>query len=281
MGGGHARLERARTTFARSRRDGRLLVGRPAVRDFDSPYLLSGVAKCASCGGSLVGITRDFKRMRKAFYGCDRYHKRGPAVCRNSLLIRQELLDQVVLQAIADALDDRIFVRAVEKALERLRGGQDRLLDRRTAVKRELSLLETHLGHLVDAVARGEANETLFARLRAENTKKQALVAELDVLQRSATVPSFDGKRLEGELAARAADVKGLLGRHVPQTRQILRKLIVGRLTCEAFEKDGKRGYRFTGQGTYEHLVPGKIVPTCVVTPAGFEPAFTVRHALS
>ena len=33
----HARLERARTTFTRSPRDGRLLVGRPAVRDFDSP----------------------------------------------------------------------------------------------------------------------------------------------------------------------------------------------------------------------------------------------------
>jgi len=134
----HARLERARTTFARSPRDGRLLVGRPAVRDFDSPYLLSGIAKCASCGGSLVGITRDFKRTRKALYGCDRYHKRGPTVCRNSLLIRQERLDQVVLQAIADALDERILARAVEKALERLRSGQDRLLDRRAAIEREL-----------------------------------------------------------------------------------------------------------------------------------------------
>ena len=52
---------------------------------------------------------------------------------------------------------------------------------------------------------------------------------------------------------------------------QVLRKLLVGRLTCEAFEKDGQRGYRFTGQGTYEHLLPGKLVPTWVVTPAGFD----------
>ena len=56
-----------------------------------------------------------------------------------------------------------------------------------------------------------------------------------------------------------------------PATRQILRKLIVGRLTCEAFDTDGQRGYRFTGQGTYEHLLPGKLVPTMVVTPAGFD----------
>jgi hypothetical protein len=193
----HARLERARTTFVRSPASGRLLVGRPAVHDFDSPYLLSGIAKCASCGGSLVGITRDFKRARKALYGCDRYHKRGRTICQNSLLIHQERLDQVVLEAIADALDERILARAVEKALERLRGGH------------------------------------------------------------------------------RASDVKGLLGRHAPQTRQILRKLIVGRLTCEAFEKDGRRGYCFTGHGSWEPLLPGKVVPTVVVTPAGFEPAIS------
>ena len=81
--------------------------------------------------------------------------------------IRQERLDQIVLQAIADALDERILARAVERALERLRTGQDRLPDRRTAVERELSLLETHIGNLVDVVARGEANDPLLARLRA------------------------------------------------------------------------------------------------------------------
>jgi hypothetical protein len=266
-----ARLERARTVFARSPRDGRLLVGRPAVRDFDSPYLLSGIAKCASCGGSLVGITRDFKHTRKAFYGCDRYHKRGPTICPNSLLIRQERLDQVLLQAIADALDERILTQAVEKALERLRNGQDRLLNERTTIERELSLLETQIRHLLDAAARGEATDSLLARLKAEDARKKALAAELQALQAS-IVASLDSKRLGRELTARTADVKGLLGRHLPQTRQILRKLIVGRLTCEAFEVDGQRGYRFTGQGTYQSLLPGKLLPTVVVTPAGFEP---------
>ena len=97
------------------------------------------------------------------------------------------------------------------------------------------------------------------------------MVTELEALHRSASVASLDWKRLERELATRAADIKGLLGRHVPQTRQILRKLIVGRLTCEAFEKDGQRGYRFAGQGTYEPLLlPGKLVPTYVVTPGVF-----------
>ena len=80
---------------------------------------------------------------------------------------------------------------------------------------------------------------------------------------------------MERELTARAADVKGLLGRHVPQTRQILRKLIVTPLTWRSVREEGQRGYRFTGQGTYEHLLPGKLGPTYLVTPAGFEPAIS------
>lgn len=181
----------------------------------------------------------------------------------------------MVLQAIADALDERILARAVEKALDQLRSSHDRLLDRRAAIERDLSLLEKYLRNLVDAVARGEAEDSLFARLKTEEARKKTLLAEMEVLKRSATVASLDSKRLEREIGERVTDIKGLLGRHVPQTRQILRKLVVGRLTCEAFEKDGQRGYRFTGQGSYEPLLPGKLVPTMVVTPAGFEPAIS------
>jgi hypothetical protein len=46
-------------------------------------------------------------------------------------------------------------------------------------------------------------------------------------------------------------------------------------LACEPFEEGGQRGYRFTGQGSYHPLLPEKLVPPNVVTPAGFEPAIS------
>ena len=49
---------------------------------------------------------------------------------------------------------------------------------------------------------------------------------------------------------------------------EAVRKLVVGRLTCTAFDDGERRGYRFTGQGTYAALLPGGITPM-VVTPAG------------
>src|SRR5262249_9102137 len=57
--------------------------------------------------GSLVGFTRDMKKERRALYGRMFHHKRGSKVCRNPVLIRQDKLDQVVLDAIVEALDER------------------------------------------------------------------------------------------------------------------------------------------------------------------------------
>jgi hypothetical protein len=57
-------------------------------------------------------------------------------------VIRREHLDQIVFQAITDVLNERILVQAVEKVLERLRAGQDRILNRRANIERELSLLD-------------------------------------------------------------------------------------------------------------------------------------------
>jgi hypothetical protein len=42
-----------------------------------------------------------------------------------------------------------------------------------------------------------------------------------------------------------------------------------GRLECRAFDEGARIGYRFTGQGSYAELLPGKL-STLVATPAGF-----------
>src|SRR5262245_65052587 len=71
--------------------------------------------------------------------------------------------------------------------------------------------------------------------------------------------------------------MRGLLGQDIQRSRQILRKLLVGRLECRAFDEgEGETrrvGYRFTGRGTYAPLLPAGLSTPEVVTPAGFEPA--------
>lgn len=66
-------------------------------------------------------------------------------MCPNPLLIRQDKLDQVVLDAIVEALDERVLEPAVEKALQRLRRQPDRTKDRQAVIKAELPLLEARM----------------------------------------------------------------------------------------------------------------------------------------
>jgi hypothetical protein len=67
----------------------------------------------------------------------------------------------------------------------------------------------------------------------------------------------------------RAADVRDLLRRRTPQARQMLRKLLVGRLTVTAIEEQGQAGFRVTGQGTYGRLLSGEAFDTTNGDPGG------------
>ncbi len=54
--------------------------------------------------------------------------------------------------------------------------------------------------------------------------------------------------------------MRGLLGKHTPQARQMLRKLLDGRIRCTPFEEDGVRGYRYQATGTYGRLFAAGLV---------------------
>ena len=203
--------------------DGRLL-GRPSVEDFESPYLLSGLARCAPCGGALVGLTRAHGRGRRPLYGCAYHHKRGAAVCANGVEIRQERLETAFLDALRKVLDARMIEEAVREALPRLRQDGEGRLDRRAM--------------------RGLATDALLRELEAEEARKGVLAAELAQLADLERVATLDAPQVARELAGLAAEVQALLGGAPGQARQMLRKLFAGhRIAGVPFaDPDGTRG---------------------------------------
>ena len=90
--------------------------------------------------------------------------------------------------------------------------------------------------------------------LRKEEAAKQALIGRLSSLDSLTRVASLETARIAHDLKARVADMKGLLGRHLPQTRQMLQKLIDGRVVCTPFQDARGRGYEVTATGTYARL---------------------------
>ena len=85
---------------------------------------------------------------------------------------------------------------------------------------RQNSENQTRLHHLVELIANGRGTDLVVESLHQEKARLPALFA-----------------------------------RHVPQARQMLRKLIDGHILCESILEDGRPGYRFAATGTFDRLL--------------------------
>ncbi len=135
---------------------------------------------------------------------------------------------------------------AVRAAVAELQAGLADQAARKLAITAELSSIATGERRLLDALVEGDGDATAAAirgRLREERARRDALTAELARLE---AAPTVDVAALVRDVTARAQDARALLGRHVPQARQMLRRLLEGRLVCEPFEDGGARGYAFS-----------------------------------
>src|SRR5215467_12790629 len=245
------RRERAATTY-----DGVTRRGRPPGVDQRSASLLSGLAQCGACGGSLVALTRRHgtgtHRTRVDLYGCSYHHTRGDAVCTNTVAIRQERLDRVFLDALAEALDEQVIARAVTLALERVERRGAETPAKRAAIERERAAVATAIRHLLDAVKRGQATETLLGELAVQEDRAKELDRTLAALDTQPRPGSLDSTRLAARLQALGRDVRGVLATGGPEARLLLQRVLSGRrVACEPFREPGRRGYRFRATGSY------------------------------
>jgi len=230
----YARLETNRQAYTR-RAQGQL-GGRPVPADVDSPYLLGGFLKCAVCGGSFIPTSRSGRGGRKTYYRCSMNWKRGASKCDNATSVPTGVLDSAILHAVRDVLDERVLTRAIDKALAKLRAGASDHDDRGARIERELSLIESRLGRLLEAIMIGGSLDALIAQVKAEEQRKKVLAFELDGLKAVVNARTLDSARLKRDLAERVAGTKGLLTRNTAQARQALRKLLEGRVAVEPME---------------------------------------------
>lgn len=86
------------------------------------------------------------------------------------------------------------------------------------------------------------------------------MLRELAQLDKLMEISALDAKQLAKDLRSRLEDIPSLFLRHVPQARQMLRKLLNGHILCEPIMENGKAGYRFTVTGTFDWLLTGLTV---------------------
>ncbi len=250
----HERLDATKETYLRTQ--GGRLWGRPPS-GLTGKYLLTGIARCGICGGGLEVRSRSHGRQRAWFYSCSSFYRRGPQVCPNRYEIPMQAADQVVLAALLDEVltPDRL-AGLMDRLLARAKAEQDHPDTSRQALERQLADIETALGRLTAAVAAGGDVPALVTAIKAQDDQRRAVQRRLETLTRP--VVTFD-RALEGRLQAAVGEWRDVLGRQVSQARQIVTKLLAGRLTFTPEARDGRRGFRFQATGSVAKLIAGLV----------------------
>ena len=86
------------------------------------------------------------------------------------------------------------------------------------------------------------------------------------------TVADMDTEKIKADLHNKLSDVKGLLGREVPQARQMLRKLLADKIEIEPVGSGRQRGFKFRGALTVDRLIGGDAIVGTNNTPVSGGP---------
>ncbi|HKD17762.1 MAG TPA: hypothetical protein VKG23_07820, partial [Thermoanaerobaculia bacterium] len=181
-------------------------------------------------------------RRRVAIYGCAYHQKRGPAVCTNAVVIKQDRLDAAVLGALAEALDERALAPLVARALDRAERRRAEVPEQRRTLERERAANATVIRRLVDAIKHGQATETLLGELAVEEARAKTIDQQLAALDARPRLVALDRK----QLAALARLLRGELAAGPGRARCFIQRALGdSRLACVPFREPGRRGYRF------------------------------------
>jgi site-specific DNA recombinase len=260
------------------RSSGGKLWSKPA-NGVESKYLLSGMALCP-CGSPLTVRSRSHGRKRASYYVCRAKLDKG-SVCDNGMWLPLPITDNAVLAHLEGVL---LHPDVIAEAIRRLTEPDptaEAPEQQRARLHRDLAHVERELANFTNAIAAGGARiETVLTAIKLREQRRAELQAMLARLDGLATAPPLDLTALRPRIAELLKDWRGLAGRHVAATRQLLRKLLVGRIT---FTPERAGVVRFRGEGTLAPII-GRLELQAVqglVAPTGFEPVFESHRAFA
>lgn len=215
----HARLDTVVERISTPKR--KAYFQNPRRRDRDSPYLLPGFTRCATCGGP-IGVLGRLK------YGCITYHLRGPKACTNRVRVPVAAFDAAIVDKITNALTPSMVDTYVDLVLAAI--APEQFTATLAARRREVEGLDREIANLVKAIAvTGDLD--LVEGLKDRKARREDLTRAIGAAA-PVDLSRYNRRALRAQARAEFDTWREALDT-VPAGRALLRKIIVGRIVVE------------------------------------------------
>lgn len=233
-------------------------------------YLLSGLARCAECGGPMQAINHRIGGETVKVYVCAYHRNRGDAVCRNTLRRPVAEVDAAVLDEVSrTALREELIVETIGELRRRLADRGRKAANESPEMEREIRTLTVEIDRLTEGLASGSEKPGAVVRAISEREKRvTALQARLAAIRTAPSVIDLEARRLEQEARRRLVEFRAVFGRRPSEARTALEALLDGPLRLTPVDVDGEKRYQVDGLVAVGGLITTVCVPNGIRTRA-------------
>ena len=200
-------------------------------RIVNGPTLLTGVAKCATCGGGMT--LRTGKGGRYRYYSCNKRSTEGACSCKGRSIPMKQLDEVVIGQFEKKILSPERLKKLLAKLIQRQQVKSCDTESETLVLNKSLRETQKKIDRLYDAVAEGalENSIDLQAAVSRQKQRKDELIRQIASLGRERDIPKkiLSAKNIE----AFAATIQNQLAKPDSKFRKNYLRLFVDRVEVD------------------------------------------------
>lgn len=222
--------------------------GRPAR------HLLSGLARCARCGGPIAVTNGKAGHEVVRVYTCSQHKNRG--TCSSTFSRPKDGVDAVVIDwVLNEVLNEKVVLATLRELRERLAARARTTSTEMPALERESKNITNEINRLVQAVAKTDKPpEPLISAIAERQARLSALDARIRAMKVAPDALGLEVRRMEAEARRRIGDLRGMLQRNPEEGRKVIASLLKGPIILTPVETPQGKRFRIEADA-----VPGRI----------------------
>jgi hypothetical protein len=242
-------------------------------------YLLTGLARCAACGGPIHAMNTKISYDNVRAYGCSWHRDRGAAVCPNGLRRPVSSIDNAVLEWVrANILQEQLVLETLKEVRRRLGERAKTSNTERPEIDAQIQAAKIEIDRLGAALLSTDDKPQAIVKMIADREKRiGALEARLNAIRVAPSVLDLEVRRMEKEARSRINDLKAAMQRDPEEARKAMEALLKGPLKFTPVQAPEGKRYRIEGDFAVKGLFRSVGVPSATRTvwnaqnPAGFQ----------